>query len=103
MIADEVNVNRETVRWILAKELGMRRIRTQMVLRNLIEQQRDARLSVCDDLLEQVEGDPELMDRYITGDESWFFQCDPETKCQSLEWRSEETPRQKKKKSPIQK
>ena len=29
-------------------------------------------------LLEQVEADPELMDRVNTGDESWFFQYDPE-------------------------
>jgi hypothetical protein len=62
MIADEVNMNGETVRLILDKELGMRKIRTQMVPRNLTEQQRDARLSVCADLLGQVEGDPELTD-----------------------------------------
>jgi len=96
MIAGEVNMNRETVRWILAKELGMRKIRTQMVARNLREQQRDARLSVCANLLEQVEGDPKLMDRVITGEESWLFQYDPETKHQSLEWRSEGSPRPKK-------
>ena len=74
MIADEVNMTRETVRLILTEELGMRKICAKMVPRNLTEQQRDARLSVGADLLEQVEADPELMDRIITGDESWFFQ-----------------------------
>jgi len=39
----------------------------------------------CADLLEQVEADPWIMDRVITGDESWFFHYDPETKRQSLE------------------
>jgi len=78
MIADEVNMNRETVRWIVAKELGTRKIRTQMVPRNLTERQRNVRLSVCD-MLEQVQGDPEL-NRVITGEESWLFQYDPETK-----------------------
>jgi len=88
MIADEVNVNREAVRRILTEELGMRKICAKMVSRNLTEQQRDARVSVCAELLEQVEADPELMERVITGDESRFFQYDPETKRQSLEWRS---------------
>jgi len=96
MIADEVNVNQESVRRILTEELGMRKICAKMVARNLIEQQRDARVSVCAELLEQVEADPELMEWVITGDKSWFFQYDPETKRQSLEWRSKGSPRPKK-------
>ena len=49
MIADEVNMNRETVRLILTEELGMIKICAKMAPRNLAEQQRDARLSaVCD-------------------------------------------------------
>ena len=88
MIADEVNMNWEPVRWILSVELGMRKICAKMVPRNLTQQQRDARVSVSAELLEQVEADPDLMERVITGDESWFFQYDPETKRQSLEWRS---------------
>ena len=59
-----------------------------MVARSLTEQQRAARVSICAELLAQVEADPELMERVITGDESWFFQYDPKTKRQSLEWRS---------------
>ena len=36
------------------------------------------------------------MEWVITGDESWFFQYDPETKRQSLEWHSKGSPRPKK-------
>ena len=50
-------------------------------------------MSVSAELLEQVEADPELMEQVITGDESWFFQYDPETKRQSLVWRSKGSPR----------
>jgi hypothetical protein len=96
MIAYEVNVNREAVRRILTEELGMRKICTKMVPRNLKQQQRDAWVRFCVELLEQVEADPELMERVITGDESWFSQYDPETKRQSLEWRSKGSPRPKK-------
>jgi len=50
-------MNRETVRLILIEELGLRKICAKMVPRNLIEEQQDARLSICADLLEQVEAD----------------------------------------------
>jgi len=92
VIADEVNVNREAVRRKLTEELGMRKICAKMVPRNLTEQQWDTRGRVCAELLEQVEADPELMERVMTGDESWFFQYDPETKRQS----SKGSPRPKK-------
>ena len=85
MISDEVNVNWEAVRQILTEELWMTKIGAKMVPRNLTEQQRDARVSVCAELLEQVEADPKLMERVITCDETCFFQYDPETKRQSLE------------------
>jgi len=45
MIADEVNMNRETVRFILTEELGMRKICAKMVPRNLTQQQWVAQLS----------------------------------------------------------
>ena len=102
MIADEVNLNPEAVRRILTEELWMRKVCAKMVPRNLTEQQRDARVSVCAGLLEQAEADPELMERLITGDESWFFQYDRETKRQSLEWRSKGSPRPKKHACPSQ-
>jgi len=50
MIADEANMNRETVRLILTEELGIRKIYTKMVPRNLTEQRRDARWSAVLDI-----------------------------------------------------
>jgi len=84
MIADKVNMNQETVRLILTEELGMRKICAKMVPRNLTEQQWDARISVRPYLLKQSEANPMLMGQVIFGDESWFFQYDPETKCQKF-------------------
>jgi len=96
MITDEVNVNREAVRRILTEELGMKKICAKMVPRNRTEQQRDVRVSICAELLEQLEADPELMERVITGEESWFFQYDPGTKRQSFEWHLKGSTRPKK-------
>ncbi|GFT56485.1 putative DD34D transposase [Trichonephila clavipes] len=39
---------------------------------------------------------PPFFDNVITGDENWFFQYDPETKRQSNEWHTPQSPRQKK-------
>jgi hypothetical protein len=50
MIADELNMNQETVRLILNEELGIRKICVKMVPRNLTEQLRDARLSADFDI-----------------------------------------------------
>ena len=50
MIADEMNMNPETVRLILTEELGMRKICAKMVPRNLKELHRDARWSAVFDI-----------------------------------------------------
>ena len=46
--------------------------------------------------LEQLETEPNLRKRVVTGDESWIFQYDPLTERQSLEWKSALSPRPKK-------
>jgi hypothetical protein len=50
MIADEVNMNRETICLILAEELGMRNICAKMVPRNLTGRQWKVRLSTVFDI-----------------------------------------------------
>jgi hypothetical protein len=37
-----------------------------------------------------------FFDRVITSDEIWCYQYDPEAKCQSMEWRSKNSPMPKK-------
>ena len=37
--------------------------------------------------------DEKLLEKVITGDESWVFQYDPETKRQSRQWKSVSSPR----------
>lgn len=96
MLAQELNMNRETVRKILREDFHMRKLCAKMVPKNLTEEQKEHRASVAEDCLQQVEDDPTLLDRIITGDESWFFQYDPETKRQSQQWLSPNTPRPKK-------
>ena len=74
----------------------MRKICAKMVPRLLNKGQKERRVQVCHDILEQLETEPNLLNRVITGDESWIFEYDPFTKRQSLEWKSALSPRPKK-------
>ena len=96
MIAHELDMNSERVWTIITKHLGMRKICAKMVPRLLNEQQKKRRVQVCHDILEKLETEPNLLERVITGDESWIFEYDPETKRQSLQWKSPTSPRPKK-------
>ena len=67
-----------------------------MVPRLQNEGQKKRHVQVCQDILEQLETEPNLLKRVVTGDELWIFQYDPLTKRQSLEWKSALSPRPKK-------
>lgn len=83
ILADELNLKQETVRKILTDDLSMKKLCAKMVPKNLSAEQKHEQMSISQDCLVQVEADPTLLDRVITGDESWYFQYDPEKKRQS--------------------
>jgi hypothetical protein len=51
---------------------------------------------VCLELREKANEDPTFISRIITGDKSWIYGYDPETKQQSSLWKSPQLPRAKK-------
>jgi len=63
-----------------------------MVPQILTRDQKQCRLHISSDILRTAE----MLDRVITGDETWCFQYDPETKRQSKQWKTENSPRLKK-------
>ena len=96
VIANEVGMDKETIRTILVDTLGTRKVCAKMVPRLLTEEQKVQRLNACRDILQQQEADNKLLENVITGDESWVFQYDPETKRQSRLWKSASSHRPKK-------
>ena len=72
MIADKLGMNIERVWRIITEDLGMRKICAKMVPRLLNEGQKERRVQVCQDILEQLETEPNLLKRVVTGDESWI-------------------------------
>jgi hypothetical protein len=59
----------------------MRKISAKMVPRILTHDQQQRRLHISSDLLRNAE----MFDRAFTGDETWCFQYDQETKRQSMQ------------------
>ena len=66
------------------------------MLKNLSVEQKVNQLEICQDLLGKLEIEPEFLGKVITGDESWVFNYNPETKQQSAEWNTMSSPRPKK-------
>ena len=66
-----------------------------MVPNNLTTEQKASRRDVCLDLLDRLEREPEFFSRVIRGDESWILEYDPETKRQSRECHTANSPRPK--------
>ena len=96
MIADELCLNRESVRTILLHDLGMRKVCAKLVSKILSEDQKQHRVNFCEDMLEKTRDDTDILYHVITGGETWVFQYDPETKRQSTQRKTAESPRPKK-------
>jgi len=95
-VAEEVNLDREVVRRILREELNMRKVCAKMVPKLLSDEQKERCKELCLDLLQHIENEPDLLNSIITCYETWVFTYDPETKRQSMRWKSTSSPRPKK-------
>jgi len=71
---------------------GNEKISAKMVPRILTHDQKQRRLHISSDLLRNAE----TFASVIAGDETWCFQYDPETKRQSVQWKTQNSPRPKK-------
>jgi len=96
IISSELNLNRFTVHQILTQDLDTRNVCAKMVPKNLTNEQKANRRDVCLDLLDRLEREPEFFSRVITGGESWILEYHPETKRQSREWHTANSPRPQK-------
>lgn len=95
-IADTTNLSTFVVHGIVTEDLQMRKICAKLVPKVLTDEQKESRVSRCQELLDLIENDPDFLNSVVTGDESWMFEYDPETKRQSSEWHTKSSPRPKK-------
>ena len=96
-MAELINIDKETVQQILHNNFNVKKVCSKMVPRLLLTpEQKEIRMNICADILQNIENDPNFLGNVINCDESWFFQYDPESKLQSMHWKSPRSPRQKK-------
>jgi len=74
----------------------MHRVAAKFVPRILTADQKQQRVYFCTELRQLASDDETFLSRVITGDESWLYGYDPETKQQSSQWKSPTSPRPKK-------
>ena len=74
----------------------MRKVCVKIVPKNMTIKQKDSQKDVCLHLLERIQSDRNFLKNVITGDETWIFEYDPETKTESKEWHASASPCPKK-------
>jgi len=70
----------------------MRAVCAKMVLKELTDEEKQRSVTIYQDLLERQN---DILGRFITGDETWVYQYDPETKRQSAQWKTANSPEPK--------
>ena len=95
-MSHELNLSFYAFQSILTKDLTIRRVSAKFIPKLLSDEQKQHRLQVAQEMINQSENDPDLLNRVITGDKSWVYGYDPETKAQSSQWKSPGSLRQKK-------
>jgi len=78
---------------ILTEDLHMKRVRAKFVPRLLTDDHREQRQTIARDLFERSCEDVQFLKNMMTGDESWVYGYDPETKQQSSQWKGPTSPR----------
>lgn len=95
-LAEEIGISIGSCHSILTETLGMRRVSAKFVPRLLTDEQQENRVQVAADLFDNATKNPGFMNNIITGDETWVYGYDPETKAQSSHWKTPKSPRMKK-------
>ncbi|UYV70332.1 hypothetical protein LAZ67_7002551 [Cordylochernes scorpioides] len=85
----DTGISKTTIGRIVTKDLKLKKTPAKFIPRFLTNEQKLCRLATCENMLEMTRTDPEWKDKIITGDETWVYGYDPETKRQSAEWRGQ--------------
>jgi histone-lysine N-methyltransferase SETMAR len=95
-IASKVNLSHGSVHSILHDRLGMHRICSRIVPKMLTPDHKEHRMITAGELIDAADADSDFLKKIVTGDETWCFLYDPQTKRQSSEWKSKTSPRREK-------
>ena len=79
MIAESLNIPKTVVLQILREYLGKRKLCARIVPHFFTPEQREDRVTSCQDIIAMADADKNFFNKIITGDETWCFACDPES------------------------
>jgi len=95
-LCTELNMDFSALETMVAT-LEYHKVCARWVPRMLTEEHKEHRMQVCQDLLNEYEAEGDsLLDRIITGDETWCHHYEPESIRQSMEWQHVNFPSKKK-------
>ncbi len=90
-ISEWMGIPKTIVQQISCEDLQKWKLCVWFVPHALPAKQKEQCLNQTYGLIEMIESNPNFLNFIITGDESWCFAYDLETKCQSSEWYSPNT------------
>jgi hypothetical protein len=93
-ISKDLNISYGSVQNILTRDLNMRR--ESEIFSTCFDEQKQQRLSLSLDLRNRAVSDSSFLGNFITGEETWFYGYDIETRVQSSQWKSPSSSRAKK-------
>ncbi|XP_070385445.1 protein GVQW3-like [Dermacentor albipictus] len=93
-IAEEVGISTFSPHSIMTEDFAMKRVAAKFVPKLLTVEQKKLRVGITD-LLDSTNSDPDFMNTIITGDKSWVYGYDQETKSPSLQWKHSTSARPK--------
>jgi histone-lysine N-methyltransferase SETMAR len=88
-------INRQYIK-ILVEDLKKKKVCARFVPHLLTLDQKHQRCALSVEFVEMSDDDTNVLKRTVTGDESWCFMYDPETKSQSTTWLSPKKPKAQK-------
>ncbi|XP_018307965.1 uncharacterized protein [Mycetomoellerius zeteki] len=92
----DLNIAYGSVQDIVVNDLGLRRVAAKLVPKELNFMQKRDCVDIAKDMISKAESDPTFIKRIITGDETWVYEYDTQSRHQASEWRAPNEPRPKK-------
>ena len=88
ILEEIISLSPPTLNEILHQRLKISKVCARWIPHRLTEDQKDRRVSWCKFMIQKFDnGKSKLLDHVVTGDETWIYQYDPESKKQSSVWR----------------
>ncbi|GFR64179.1 histone-lysine N-methyltransferase SETMAR [Elysia marginata] len=96
-ISTETSMSRTSVFRVLTNKLNKKKNFPKWVPHLLTDEHKESRVNISRNFLRRFQTEQnDFLGRIITGDETWVYSWDPETKRQSAEWRDFDEPRPEK-------